>query len=220
MMSQVVRVPDLRQQVYLGLRENIRIGHYPPETRFLEHSVAAEFGVSRTPAREALALLLQDGLIVQEGRGFRFPSYTADEIMDVFEVRLRLEPFAARRAVERSTKGELSELAATIRGELSAHGADESYVQVNRRIRDALFQLARNPRLFNTIQSHEDYTRYIRTHTLNDAETRAISVAGTYRLAEAIEAKDAESAEIAMAQLLLAARQAIIARMPDRPTET
>jgi DNA-binding GntR family transcriptional regulator len=209
-MAQVSRVPDLRQQIYEGLLENIRLHRYPIDTRFLENSVAKEFGVSRTPAREALALLVQDGLIVQQGRGFRFPKITVDEIMAVYEVRLRLEPFAARRAVERSSKAELDGIAAQLRRELSEHGESGSYVQANRRIRDEVFRLARNQRLVNTIQSHEDYTHYVRTRTLDDPATRAKSVTGMLRLVEAIESQDAEAAEIAMAQLLLAARKAII----------
>lgn len=214
-MAQVVRVPDLRKQVYEGLLANIRQHRYPTDTRFLENSVAKEFGVSRTPAREALALLVQDGLIVQEGRGFRFPKISAAELMEVYEVRLRLEPFAARRAVERASKAELAELAALIRRELNEHGESASYVQANRRIRDAVFKLARNQRLVNAIQSHEDFTHFVRTRTLDDPETRAKSVAGTLRLIEAIESQDAEAAEIAMAQLLVAARKAIVDQLEE-----
>jgi DNA-binding GntR family transcriptional regulator len=209
-MAQVARVPDLRQQVYEGLLENIRQRRYPTDARFLEHSVAKEFGVSRTPAREALALLVQDGLIVQQGRSFHFPKMSVEEITEVYEVRLRLEPFAARRAIECSTKAELMEVAAKIRHELSLHGESDSYVQANRRVRDEVFRLARNQRLVHAIQSQENYTHYIRTHTLDDPKTRAISVAGTLRLVEAMEDQDGEAAEIAMAQLLLAARRAIL----------
>jgi DNA-binding GntR family transcriptional regulator len=214
-MPSVIRAPDLRQQVYESLRENIRTGHYPPETRFLEKSVAEEFGVSRTPAREALALLVQDGLIVQEGRGFRFPVFTVDEIMDIYEVRLRLEPFAVRRAVERATPEALRDLAGLMRRELDLHGDKDSYVQANRRMRGAIFGLVQNARLLHAIQANEEYTHYVRVHTLNDAAIRAKSVEGNYRLLDAIEARDPEAAEISMAHLLLAARQAIIQQMDE-----
>jgi DNA-binding GntR family transcriptional regulator len=106
-MALVARVPDL-QQVCEGLL-NIRLHGYPSNTGFLEHSVAKEFGVSRTPAREALAPLVQDGLIVQVGHGFHFPKVSIEEIVDIYEVRLRLEPFAARPAIERSTKAKFFE---------------------------------------------------------------------------------------------------------------
>jgi DNA-binding GntR family transcriptional regulator len=217
-MRTILRVPDLRQQVYEAMRENIRLGRYPSDARFLENSVAKEFGVSRTPAREALALLEQDGLIAQEGRGFRFPKVDLAEIMDVYEVRFRLEPFAIRLAVERSTDAQLRTAVESMRRELKKHGEDNSYVQANRRIRDALFKLTRNDRLIDTIQSHEDYTQYVRTHTLNVAAIRATSVAGMHRLADAIEKRDVDAAEAAMTDLLEAAREAIVQHIEAEAT--
>src|ERR1700688_4743838 len=74
-MKQVERVPDLRSQIYERLRIAIRGGEYAPGTRLLENDVARDLGVSRTPAREALALLTQDGLLVHEGRRFKVPVF-------------------------------------------------------------------------------------------------------------------------------------------------
>lgn len=212
----VVRVPDLRQQVYVQLKENILSGGYPADTLLYENSVARDFGVSRTPAREALVLLVQDGLLEQEGRGFRFPQFGGSEIADVFEVRLRLEPFAVRRAVETASSNDLDALVKLIRSELAAHEKRDSYQAANHRIRDAIFALVNNPRLVNAIRVHENYTRFVRQRTLSDPHIRAVSVEGMKRLAEAIESRDAEAAEVAMAQLLLLARRAILAQLEDK----
>jgi DNA-binding GntR family transcriptional regulator len=209
LMAPVVRVPDLRQQVYEGLREAIRRGDYPRDARFLEHGVARDFGVSRTPAREALALLVQDGLIVQDGRSFRFPTYTPEEIDQVFEVRRRIEPFAVRLAVERATDSELQAMRRMIETELAAHGKRETYVAANQRIRNAVFALCRNPRLQTAIHMHEDYIHFVRTHTLTDPAIRATSVGGMRRLAKAIAARDPGAAETAMDFLLSEAQIAI-----------
>jgi DNA-binding GntR family transcriptional regulator len=208
-MAPVVRVPDLRQQVYEGLREAIRRGDYPPEARFLEHGVARDFGVSRTPAREALALLVQDGLIVQDGRSFRFPTYTPEEIDEVFEVRRRIEPFAVRLAVERSSDAERQMMRRMIESELAEHGKRETYVAANQRIRNAVFAMCRNPRLQTAIHMHEDYIHFVRTHTLTDPDIRATSVGGMARLAKAIAARDPDAAEAAMDFLLVEAQTAI-----------
>lgn len=216
-MTMITRVPDLRYQVYEALRDNIRLGRYPSDARFFENTVAKEFGVSRTPAREALALLAQDGLIAQEGRGFRFPEWNLTEVIEVYEVRLRLEPFATRRAVERASNNELRELVAYIRKQLKEFGESDEYIQANRRIREALFKLAQNSRLMNTIQSHEDYAHFVRTHTLGVPAIRAKSVAGMHRLADMIEKRDVEAAEVAMAHLLIMAREAIVEQMEGSP---
>ncbi len=79
--------------------------------------------------------------------------------------------------------------------------------------------LAQNTRLFAAIQAHEDYAHYVRTHTLGIAGIRAKSVAGMHRLADQIEKRDIEAAEIAQAQLLLAAREAILDLMEAASSE-
>jgi DNA-binding GntR family transcriptional regulator len=212
-MRPIQRVPDLRSQVYDRIRENLRAGVYPATVRLLEHGIAREFGVSRTPAREALAMLAREGLLIQEGRGFRIPQYTRQEISDVFEVRMRLEPFAVRLAVERATKAQLKELSELIETELKNHGSDETYVAANRRIRDAIFALCGNPRLVQVIKTFEDLTQYIRIWTLVDPKTRAISVAGMRELRAALRKEDSRAAEEAMASLLAAAQSAVLRRM-------
>ncbi len=210
MATPIIRAPDLRQQVYDRLKENILRGEYPADAKFLENGVAREFGVSRTPAREALALLQQEGVLVQEGRGFRFIKASIAEISDLFEVRMRLEPFAARRAVERSTAVQLREVARAITHELDLHGQSDDYVLANLRVREMLFKCAGNQRLLSAIRAHEDLIHNIRLHTLRQPDVRNVSVAGMRRLVDALEAKDAEAAEVAMAQLLIAARRAML----------
>src|SRR5215475_7451031 len=101
-MKQIERVPALRSQIYERLRAAIRVGVYPPGTRLLELDVAKDLGVSRTPAREALALLTRDGILVHEGRGFRIPVFDAQQITEVFEIRQRLEPYAVRVVCQRA----------------------------------------------------------------------------------------------------------------------
>jgi hypothetical protein len=105
-MKQVERVPDLRSQNYERLRIAIRGGEYAPGTRLLEDDVSKDLDVWRTSARVALALLTQDGLSVHEGPRFKVPVYDDQKIIDVFEIRQRLEPYAVRLACERATSTE------------------------------------------------------------------------------------------------------------------
>jgi len=84
------------------LRERILAGQFKGGDKLPEVAVAEALGVSRTPARLALAALEQEGLVVREpNRGYRVRGFTIDEIVDAVKVRGELEAMAARLAAER-----------------------------------------------------------------------------------------------------------------------
>ena len=70
----------------------------------IESTVAEWCGVSRTPIREALTRLEQDGLVNKTTRGMAVRKRTPEEILDIYDVRIALEATAARLAAERHTE--------------------------------------------------------------------------------------------------------------------
>jgi len=102
---------DLTANYYLRLRDDILAGAFPVGAALLETTLAARYGVSRTPIREALALLEHDGLIERVSRGFRVRSGTPQDVLEVYEARLALEPAAARAAAQRRTDLDIVQLA-------------------------------------------------------------------------------------------------------------
>ncbi|WP_118134633.1 GntR family transcriptional regulator [Oceanicella sp. SM1341] len=211
MKKSIIRVADLRQQVYENLKDRITRGEFPMDHKFQEISLAEELGVSRTPVREALALLVRDRILVQAVRGFRFPEFGPEEIVEITEIRLRLEPYAMRCAVEAMSPEKRAALAGTIRAEIAKHGDSDAWVSAHRRIRAALFSALRNKRLIESIAHYEDTIHFMRINTLQDARWRVQSVDGSAKLADAIEAGDAEAAEAAQAALLGLARDSFLA---------
>jgi len=93
-----VNAPLLRTmsgQIATRIREKILVGDYAPGTALLQDSIAAEFGVSKIPVREALVRLRAEGLIdIEAHRGFRVRPLSAAEVDEVFRLRLTLEPAA------------------------------------------------------------------------------------------------------------------------------
>lgn len=89
------------------LRTLVLRGIFPLDVKLPEARVAELIGVSRTPARLAMAALERDGLLVRlPRRGFRVRSFSLDEVVEAIEVRGELEAVAARVAAERGLKTE------------------------------------------------------------------------------------------------------------------
>jgi GntR family transcriptional regulator of vanillate catabolism len=85
-----------------ALRRLVLTGTFPLDTKLPETKVAELLGVSRTPARLAMAVLEQDGLLVRlPRRGFRVRSFSLDEVVEAIEVRGEVEAIAARIVAER-----------------------------------------------------------------------------------------------------------------------
>jgi DNA-binding GntR family transcriptional regulator len=91
----------LSDHVYRALRDAILEGVYEPHDHLVQIQLAKELDVSRTPVRDALQRLSQEGIIRSVGaRGYVVSSLTPRDILDVYDVRLALEVEAAIIAVE------------------------------------------------------------------------------------------------------------------------
>jgi DNA-binding GntR family transcriptional regulator len=98
-------------EIHQSLRMKIVTGKIPSGTRLTEEKLAGEFGVSRTPIREALRMLERDRLItVARGRGASVVSLSRQEVIDTYQCRGTLRGLACRLAAERITPESLARL--------------------------------------------------------------------------------------------------------------
>jgi DNA-binding GntR family transcriptional regulator len=99
------------QEVYQRLRGAIVSGALPPDSRLYEQRIAGELGVSRTPVREALAMLDAEDLVVSgQNRGTIVRRVTVDEVRETYDVRAVVESHAARLAAELISSDQLAML--------------------------------------------------------------------------------------------------------------
>lgn len=96
--------------VYSRLRENLLAGVYAADQPLIPITLSEEFGVSRTPVREALALLAQDGLLEPVRRGFLIRRRSDDEILEIFEAQAALDSAVASSAASRKTALDVAKL--------------------------------------------------------------------------------------------------------------
>src|SRR5215467_3429605 len=88
-------------RVIVRIREMILHGELAPGERVREVELASKLGVSRTPVRESLPILAEEGVLTQlDTRGFVVRAFTPQEIMDAIDVRGALEGLAARMLAE------------------------------------------------------------------------------------------------------------------------
>lgn len=98
------RVSPQAESPYERIKQAILDGTFEPGFALVESAVAEWCGVSRTPVREALSRLEQDGLVNRTERGMTVRLRTPEEILDIYEVRIDLETTAARMAAIRHTR--------------------------------------------------------------------------------------------------------------------
>ncbi|MHB8771314.1 MAG: GntR family transcriptional regulator [Syntrophales bacterium] len=145
---------SVREKTYESLKSAIFSGRFRPGERLAEEHLAEELGVSRTPVREALHKLEQDGLIEpMGGRGFCIPRDSREEIEDLFEIRTVLEGYTLKLICERITDEQIEML------EMIVDKADEALrrkridevFRWNTQFHDTLHNLVADKRRFHSM---------------------------------------------------------------------
>lgn len=100
----ISRVASAKEEIYRDVKASILSGELRPDDPVIESEVAARYGISRTPVREALARLTDEGLIeVVPRKGYFVARVTLQDVLEACQLRLLLEPEAARLAALRAT---------------------------------------------------------------------------------------------------------------------
>lgn len=144
----------LAEQVAARIRDMVIRGQLQPGERIVERRLCLSLGVSRTPMREALKLLRQDGLIeISRNRGARVAAYGAAEAECLFDVIARLEAMAAECFVRRADPGAVSRLEQLHQRmtQLYLDRQLDAYFDTNSTIHDLIVEGSGNPVL---VESH------------------------------------------------------------------
>jgi DNA-binding GntR family transcriptional regulator len=97
-------VQSMTSQLILRFRDRILAGTYAPGTALRQDILAAEFGTSKIPVREALVQLQSEGLVdIFPNRGFQVRPLATTELDEIFRLRLQIEPIAVARGVRLAT---------------------------------------------------------------------------------------------------------------------
>ena len=212
---------SLPEQIAARLAERIVAGVYAPGERIREEALAAEFSVSRGPAREALRMLEKDGLItIFARRGAMVTKLTIEEVREIFEIRAVLNGLRDRSVAESAQRdqvlphleAEVAKLAQSARAPEKGEAYVDTVLQINRLLNRA----TPNRRLSAYLTSLEQQTARYSRLGLSTPERRRQSVQRWQRLVKAIRAGDGEAAERIARERVLESRDAAIRLLASR----
>lgn len=188
--------------VYERLRGDVVTGRLGPGSPLVEELLADRYGVSRTPIREALRRLEQEGLVQRVGRGLQVRGYTAEELYELYETRALLEGFAARRAAERHGPVDAARMERAHRRMAALDGCaePETRIAANRDFHTAVWKAAGNRTVEEVLSRLHLHS--VRHTTLLDPERWRRAVTEHGRVLEAILHRDADEAERSMVEHL------------------
>lgn len=190
---------SFRAQAYLALKHAISamdLYDHPGEIRLDERQLCRDLGVSRTPIREALTVLEQEGFVLTlPRRGIFVRRRTRRQIVEMVQVWAALESMSARLAAARATDAEIAALRGLFEGFEGRPAAEiEGYSDANIAFHQAIVRLggnrliiARTADLFLQIDA-------IRRRTIREDDRADRSIQDHLRIIEALERRDADLA--------------------------
>src|SRR6202166_3512956 len=192
---------SFKRQAYTALQNAIApmaVYRSRAEIRLDERRLAHEFGISRTPVREAMAQLEREGFVRSvPRRGVYVVRKTKREVIELITAWAALESMAARLITEKASDEEIASLRrmfATFEGGEVAAKLDE-YSEVNIEFHQAIIRMSRNRVLIDLAENLFTHMRMIRRKTIGEKDRADRSIRDHMHIIEALEARDTARAE-------------------------
>ncbi len=200
---------SLADQVFERLEDDIIHGVYARGEILTELKLVEALGVSRTPIREALRRLEQERLIADSGKGSVVLGITEEDLLDIMNIRERIEGLAARYAAQNLTDAGRKELTHIVG--LQDHYFETGDIEHMRRIDDefheAICRLSGHSVINDTLVPLHRKTRRYRRIAMEDSARAAVTRQEHRAIYDAIMAGDADLAEKLTARHIKNARE-------------
>ncbi len=192
---------SFRNQAYAALKRAIAdadIYARPDEIRLDERALCQQLGVSRTPVREAMTLLEQEGFLRTEPRrGIFIVRKTRRQIVEMIEVWAALESMAARLVTERADDSEIAALRQMFDRFIddNPHDRIDEYSDANIAFHQALIKLGRSELIIGITDNLFLHVRAVRKATIAHGDRAERSLKDHLNIIEALTRRDTEAAE-------------------------
>lgn len=189
---------SLSTRVYQRLEDDILGGRYQTNEELKESTIGKELGVSRTPVREALRQLEQQGLVeITPNRGARVIGLTREDFYDIFMIRSMLEGYCAAKAAKNATPEQIAELEEIVYlAQFHVErGHSEQIFEEDNRFHEVIYQASGSKILENLLSNFHHYLLRVRRVTLKSMERAKKSNEEHAAILEAIRSHDEEAAK-------------------------
>ncbi|MDL2405840.1 GntR family transcriptional regulator [Rhizobium calliandrae] len=200
------------ETIYSDLRLSLQRSEVSPSDRLVDTEIAASYGISRMPAREALLRLVSEGYLVGTTRGFAVRELSLEDISGLFEVRRQLEPRAAASAARDMTpdiEAALTMAFDRIEQTLSV-GNIPGLLAANVDFRNTWLRAVTNPHMAATISRFIDYFQSVRVGTFAAPAVAARYFEGLSAIHKAFLAHDPLAVHDRMTLFMFAAEEAYL----------
>ncbi len=211
---QTIKRQSLGQEATQLLRKMLLNGHFNAGERLVEDGISKELGISRTPLREALHRLAQEGILEKRtGGGYILRQLQRTEIEDAIHIRAMLESHAANLATMRCNNEQKKALRKNLNNFRKANEKDkkEQLVELNEEFHSILREAAHSPLLSQLLLELDCVVERMLRPIISKSEVEW-SDADHLRILECIENNNPEGASKAMQEHVLNAKEAIFAK--------
>ena len=192
---------SFKSRAYAALKDAIAamdVYRSRADIRLDERRLALDFGISRTPVREAMAQLEREGFVrAVPRRGIYVVRKTKREVIEMITAWAALESMAARVITENASADEIASLRTMFakfeNGEL--HAKLDEYSEVNIEFHQAIIRMSRNSVLISLAENLFTHMRMIRRKTIGEQDRADRSIRDHLTIIEALEARDTKRAE-------------------------
>lgn len=204
--------PSLADAVAQAVRDGVASGELVPSVTYSVYQLAALLGVSRSPVREGLLRLAEAGLVeIRRNRGFRVVLPRAADIEEIIDIRLALEPGAARLVAARGGAGIAAIRICLEKMAAAALSGDEAaFWPEDRHLHDLILRTSGRPRTAAIVERLRTTTALLGPPTTAGTRTLAEIHAEHEPVVTAILAGDADAAEAAMRAHLESTKRALL----------
>lgn len=190
-------------QIQQTIKERIWHGEYKPGDRLYEAQLAKQFSISRSPVREAIRTLINEGLLIMDEKS-QITVYkpTLKDVKDIYGCRIALESAAVALAAERATGSQIAELERILAGTETAikQNDKEEIVKWNTKFHEQIILISENVRLKKLVDELHSLTYYYRLLNIEGNERGQTILKGHKEIFNAIRERDPEKAAQSLMQ--------------------